>query len=124
MIAEKTCLACGEPLKGRIDKKFCDDSCRNAYNNAANRDINSYMRRVNHTLRKNRKILEQLVPLEKGTLKIRRKELIYKGFAFGYYTNSYQSNTGNQYKFVYEYSYFEINEEWLALVLRKQYLQS
>ena len=29
----KVCLACGKPLKGRIDKKFCDDYCRNNYNN-------------------------------------------------------------------------------------------
>jgi hypothetical protein len=25
----KKCLACGKQLKGRIDKKFCDDYCRN-----------------------------------------------------------------------------------------------
>ena len=24
------CLYCGKPVKGRIDKKFCDDWCRNA----------------------------------------------------------------------------------------------
>jgi len=29
----KTCLACGKILKGRVDKKFCDDYCRNNYNN-------------------------------------------------------------------------------------------
>ncbi len=28
-----TCQQCGKPVKGRIDKRFCDDFCRNAYNN-------------------------------------------------------------------------------------------
>jgi hypothetical protein len=29
----KTCLFCEKPVKGRSDKKFCDDYCRAAYNN-------------------------------------------------------------------------------------------
>ena len=29
----KKCLSCGKLLKGRVDKKFCDDYCRNNYNN-------------------------------------------------------------------------------------------
>ena len=29
---ERKCLYCGEPLIGRVDKKFCCDSCRNSYN--------------------------------------------------------------------------------------------
>ncbi len=31
----KTCLTCGAPLIGRVDKKFCDDYCRSMYNNKA-----------------------------------------------------------------------------------------
>ena len=55
----KTCLACGKPLKGRIDKKFCDDYCRNNYNNQqkAKGSHSSYVRNINNTLLKNRKIL-------------------------------------------------------------------
>ena len=56
----KTCLACGKPLKGGIDKKFCDDYCRNNYNNLqkAKGSHSSYVRNINNTLLKNRKILE------------------------------------------------------------------
>jgi len=28
------CRHCSKPVKGRTDKKFCSDGCRNAYNNA------------------------------------------------------------------------------------------
>lgn len=55
---EKTCLACDKPLKGRLDKKFCDDYCRNNYNNRLNSDQSNYVRNVNNILRKNRRILE------------------------------------------------------------------
>ena len=30
---EKKCLDCGDSLRGRTDKKFCSDQCRNSYNN-------------------------------------------------------------------------------------------
>jgi len=29
----RKCLHCDHVLKGRTDKKFCDDYCRNTYNN-------------------------------------------------------------------------------------------
>ena len=35
---EKQCLECGDKIVGRIDKKFCSDGCRNAYNNKVNKD--------------------------------------------------------------------------------------
>ena len=35
---ERKCLECGTVLKGRSDKKFCSDYCRNTYNNKVNRD--------------------------------------------------------------------------------------
>lgn len=35
---EKNCPECGDKIIGRADKKFCSDACRNAYNNALNKD--------------------------------------------------------------------------------------
>jgi len=49
---ERYCLECGEPLIGRSDKKFCDDQCRNAYNNKLNRDHINLYRNINNKLRK------------------------------------------------------------------------
>ncbi|MBL7762218.1 MAG: DUF2116 family Zn-ribbon domain-containing protein, partial [Chitinophagaceae bacterium] len=56
------CLNCGKPLKGRSDKKFCDDSCRNNYNNQLKSIVNNQMRNINNVLGKNRRILESLLP--------------------------------------------------------------
>ena len=33
----KECLECGVLVKGRIDKKFCSDYCRNSFNNKVNK---------------------------------------------------------------------------------------
>jgi len=54
---ERRCLDCQEPLKGRADKKFCNDLCRNNYNNRLKSESNNLVRRINGILRKNRNIL-------------------------------------------------------------------
>ena len=56
---ERFCSDCGEKLVGRADKKFCNDQCRNNFNNKVNSDTNSVMRNINNVLRKNRRIMEK-----------------------------------------------------------------
>lgn len=111
---EKTCLECGKPVFGRIDKKFCDDQCRNSYNNKQNADANNIVRNVHYTLRKNRRILEELNPT--GKEKVQRKKLIEKGFDFHFHTSTYTTKKGAIYHFVYEYGYLELDNDYLLLV--------
>ena len=67
MLAQsKNCLACDKPVKGRTDKKFCDDFCRNKYNNQLKAGCNNYVRNINNALGKNRRILESLQSLAAG----------------------------------------------------------
>ena len=55
----RTCLACERALKGRSDKKFCNDYCRNNYNNVqkAKNNYSPAIRNINNALLKNRKVL-------------------------------------------------------------------
>ena len=76
-MAVTKCSECETELMGRIDKKFCNDQCRNIYNNRENRDSNEYVRKVNTILRKNRRILEKLNPNEKS--KTTKEELLLEG---------------------------------------------
>jgi hypothetical protein len=114
----KECLECEEPIKGRIDKKFCSDLCRNAYNNKINSDTTNYVRNVNSILRKNRRILEGLIPEQ--TAKSTKVKLLDKGFNFGYYTNIYTTQKGVNYYFCYEYGYLPLENEYYFLVKRKE----
>jgi len=114
------CQECGDPFKGRSDKKFCSDSCRNAFNNHFNRDSTNLMRRVNRTLRKNRNILEGLNP--NGKSKTSKKVLLQKGFDFGFHTNTYTTKNGNTYYFCYEQGYLPLEKELFALVIKKEYV--
>jgi hypothetical protein len=115
---KKTCLECGDLIKGRIDKKFCSDACRNSYNNRQKADTTNYMRNVNNILRKNRRILEELNPGD--TAKTTKDKLLKMGFNFRYYTSVYTTKKGVQYYYCYEYGYLPIENDYFFLVKKKE----
>jgi len=113
----KTCLECSEKIVGREDKKFCSDSCRNAYNNKINKDSNNFMRNVNNKLRKNYRILSELNT--DGKSKATRDKMINKGFDFEFYTNVLQTKTGNTYYFLYDQGYRSLDNDYFMLVKKE-----
>jgi len=115
---ENLCLECGNRLYGRADKKFCNDQCRNNYNNKLNSDETSLMKMINRSLRKNRRILKELNP--KGKAKTKKNVLESKGFDFKYFTNVYKTKEGKIYYFCYEYGYLPLENGYFALVLNKE----
>jgi hypothetical protein len=114
----KNCLDCGEVIKGRSDKKFCSDQCRNSYNNRLNSDSNNLVRNINNILRRNRRILEELNPQEKT--KVHRDKLLDKGFNFNHLTSISTTRNGNTYYFCYEQGYLPLDNDFYLLVVRKE----
>ena len=98
----KSCLECGDKIIGREDKKFCGDSCRNAFNNK---------------LRKNYRILCAIN--SEGKTKIARNKMANKGFDFDYCTSIFKTKTGNTYYFMYDYGYMELKNNYCILVKKK-----
>ena len=113
------CIECAKPLKGRTDKKFCDDMCRNSYNNKLNSDSNAYVRNINNALRRNRRILEQVLPFSDEMSKITKQKMLDKGFQFKYLTHTYVNKKGNTYYFCYEYGYLLLENDWVLVVKGK-----
>ena len=116
----KTCLLCEKPLKGRSDKKFCDDYCRASYNNELKSASNNYIRNVNNALGKNRRILESLLPEGETTAKANQDKLLQLGFQFKYHTHQYTTKNGNNYYYVYEYGYLPLENNWFLIVKRNE----
>ena len=121
MLTDRCCLACDEPLRGRADKKYCDDDCRNTFNNQRNRDKNALMRNVNGILRKNRTILKGLY--ESGRTKVHEKKLLESGFRFSYFTNIYQTRSGKMYNFCYEQGILHVGNDYYTIVERKEFVE-
>lgn len=111
---ERLCLDCGNALKGRSDKKFCDDQCRSNYNNRLKSEDNSLIKQVNSVLKKNRSILEKLNP--EGKIKVTRDKLLKEGFNFNYFTHVYETQKGSVYHFCYEYGYLPIENNMILLI--------
>ncbi len=115
----RDCLSCGKPVKGRSDKKFCDDYCRAAYNNQLNSVANNFIRNVNNALGKNRRILESLLPAGEATAKANRDKLVERSFQFKYHTHLYSTKKGDTYFYCYEYGYLPLENNWYLIVKRE-----
>lgn len=115
---DKLCLYCNHPIKGRADKKFCDDNCRNIYNNQQNSDTTNLMRNVNNALRRNRRILLELNP--DGKTKITKSKLVEKGFQFSYHTSTKTTKSGATCFFCYDYGYQPLENDAFLIVSSKE----
>jgi hypothetical protein len=97
---KKKCLECNEVLIGRIDKKFCDDVCRNNHNNKLNGKRNNLLRNIIRALQKNRQVLEMM----KDSNRIPAKVLVNNGFTFDYYTHTKKIGDENIF-FCFDFGY-------------------
>jgi hypothetical protein len=114
---KRHCPECGEVIKGRIDKKFCSDMCRNAFNNKVNSDITNFVRNINNVLRKNRRILADTLKGDKIT--VPKQKLIDKGFNFKFYTNQLITNNNHRYIYCYEFGYLHLEKDLVLIVKKK-----
>lgn len=115
---KRACLECGTELRGRVDKKFCSDHCRNAYNNKLNKDSKNLMRVINNRLRKNYRVLDSF-KLNDGKTKTTKTRLLDKGFDFEYITNRYTTKKGSTYYFVYDLGYLPLDNDFYMIVKRE-----
>ncbi len=111
------CLTCNSELRGRSDKKFCDDQCRTTYNNQQNIEP-VFVKEITAAIKKNRKIMEALIPEDTGKIKVSQQKLLAKGFNFAYHTHTYTTKVGSNYVFCYEYGYLKIENDNYMLVKR------
>ncbi len=112
---QRFCLECGEPLVGRSDKKFCSDYCRNAYNNRKNRETNKLIREIHGILKRNYKILEEILG-DRHMTKVHKSVLLNMGFRMDYITQKSTTKKGDTYFYVYDVGYLPLANDTLLVV--------
>ncbi|EIM74490.1 hypothetical protein A3SI_15870 [Nitritalea halalkaliphila LW7] len=112
-----------DPFQGRSDKKFCDDNCRNIYNNRRKNKEDKELQVVLRIIRKNRKILQKWHEVKKGdNFVIPRDALLLDGFDFNYFTGV-EKVVSEQERFVYynvDYAYWVQNEKSVEVRFMKK----
>lgn len=116
------CIYCGESMKGRTDKRFCNEQCRNAWHNSKPNKSEAFIKNINKILRKNRSILRFASPEGKTTVK--KDFLLGLGFDFNYYTNLYSTKNKNTYYFCYDYGYLILENTKVLIVRWQNYMKT
>ena len=116
---KRYCQCCAQILYGRLDKKFCDDGCRNNYNNHQNFIQNKEIRIINRILKRNRAILLSIHSLDKKPMKVDREYLLMEGFNFQYMTQQGVSSDGQSYQIYYDVGLISEQNRNYLIVLAK-----
>jgi hypothetical protein len=123
-LTSNKCQQCGKPIHGRIDKKFCDAWCRNAFNNKVKRRDEQTIMEINRTLRKNRRILKSLSPVGKST--VRKEVLEALGYKFNIFSSMFRTSGGRTYYLCYDYGFNPIFDnkgvEKAVIINRQKYM--
>ena len=116
-----TCLHCGTPLKGRSDKKYCDLGCKSAYSNNKRQQKEEVLITINQQLRTNWKVLKQMNPQGKST--VRKSFLRSLGYDFKYFTNVFKTPKGKLYYFCYDMGITEVDKSHICIVNWQPYME-
>lgn len=117
MDAKLHCQECQQELgRGRSDRKFCDELCRNAYHNKQKIFESKETKRVRLILNKNRRILRTLLKNEREKV-IATERLLRLGYDFDYLTHRKLSATYQyEYTYCFDYGYRVVKEGTLKVV--------
>ena len=103
-ISAKCCMHCGSQIKGRSDKKYCDDQCRSNFNNRQYADALSTVRNINYILRRNRQLLFGFVNGNRSS-KVSFQVLMQRGFNPGYFTHTRITSKGAEFRICYDVAF-------------------
>lgn len=112
-------MSCNKTIRGRSDKKFCNDYCRSAFNYQQKWNSNNLIRRINKVLMKNRLILEDILSSSAGSFRVKEESLHNKGFSFDYYTGTCINKKGQIIYYCYEYGYLPLGNDFHMLLKKK-----
>jgi hypothetical protein len=104
-----TCLTCGKPLRGRSDKKFCNEGCKNEHNNRLQHEERESIKAIDRILKRNRRIL--LLSLgDHRTRIVTTPQLLNAGFRFDYHTHQFANHQSDFYVFCYDYGHLALED--------------
>ncbi|MCB0734533.1 MAG: hypothetical protein KDC76_08130 [Bacteroidetes bacterium] len=110
------CVTCGNELKGRADKRFCDNTCKNQFHNHHPKPSigRAAFNRINQKLQRNYSILSSIMSTSQRF--IAQGDLSRLGFDFSYHTQSEETSDGPPCYFCYDVGYIPVESGYFALI--------
>jgi len=82
----RICQQCGSQLRGRTDKKYCNERCRAKSGYSLRiQQVTDPVRLIDARLKQNRNVLSSL--LSQGIHQVSKAQLLSGGFDFAFYTS-------------------------------------
>ena len=123
METEKQCLYCRKNIRGRSDKKFCNDYCRNYYNQGLKEKEGVAEKKINQILSRNRRVLQQISE-EGHYVCLPRERLMSMGFDPRFCTELYFTKSKTACFFCYDYGFVFSQKNDLAIVFERSKYQA
>ncbi len=112
----KKCKYCGDKIKGRSDKRFCNTACKNSYNYEKRTHRKKIVKTIDAILHRNFEIIDAYFEGEsRSHFKVSKLELTNKGFNFSYFTSTYINSQLKTYYYVYNYAWMEFTNQEIML---------
>ena len=113
----RLCKSCGDRIRGRSDKLYCDDRCRNRFHNREKKRpvLTVLARSIQHQLLKNRMVLHRHLGGANCRV-VHRDQLLREGFSFNLFTNRCRNKRGVMVVFCYEFGYRVVSQNRLMIV--------
>jgi hypothetical protein len=113
----KKCKFCQKEIKGRADKKYCDNYCRSSFSNRIRKDSNKLIYVTNRILKKNRRILEALFLSKEGEEnKFKSIQFLEMGYNFKFQTHWKEIELDKVCVCCYDYGYVQDSNGHLAII--------
>jgi len=112
----RTCKVCQKILKGRSDKIFCSIGCKNHYHKHLRFITKKGAKQIDGYLKRNYKILIELLKQNKTQIKVYRNQLTQKGFRFKYHTHFHINSKNKMYHYIYDLAWMEFSDDEILIV--------
>ncbi|MCO5248620.1 MAG: hypothetical protein M9887_06715 [Chitinophagales bacterium] len=112
----KNCKVCEKPIKGRSDKIFCSIECKNYYHKKLRFATKMAAKQIDGYLKRNYKILLELLGGNKIQVKVYRNQLSQKGFRFQYHTHFYINSKNKMYHYLYDLAWMEFSDDEVLII--------
>lgn len=113
---DRLCKICSKPLRGRSDKIFCSNDCKNHYHKNLRYASKKAAIEINGYLKRNYSILTELLDKNKTQVKVYRNVLEKKKFRFKYHTHYHINSNNKMFHYIYDLAWMEFSDDEILII--------